>query len=354
VEPGTVWTWNAIGKAAGAWNLTPHANESRKGFLLNHLISEELPAPAARISNSDPVTGQAGWYDVRVRIYKAAGRARRCDLAAVRPMKPFPAMDLRAARLARLLRAAKGGQEMTQLALVIDLNVCVGCHACVTSCKEWNTSGDAGPLVDLRPYGADPTGTFFNRVQTFEVGEFPEHRDGALPEVLPALRGAALRAGVPHRGLLQAPRGRHRAGGLRQVHRLQVLLLGLPLRRARGRRGAQGDDQVHPVRGPHLRPLAAEVDRKPACVKACPTSARLYGDIHDPDSEVSQAIRERGGYQLMPEWGTKPANHYLPRRKTRITIREEELERSDNPLKIDAKLPRPSRDEPSLDDVTSW
>ena len=33
---------------------------------------------------------------------------------------------------------------MTQLALVIDLNVCVGCHACVTSCKEWNTSGTAG------------------------------------------------------------------------------------------------------------------------------------------------------------------------------------------------------------------
>ena len=45
---------------------------------------------------------------------------------------------------------------MTQLALVIDLNVCVGCHACVTSCKEWNTSGDAGALADLNPYGADP------------------------------------------------------------------------------------------------------------------------------------------------------------------------------------------------------
>ena len=38
---------------------------------------------------------------------------------------------------------------MTQLALVIDLNVCVGCHACVTSCKEWNTSGSAGPLSDF-------------------------------------------------------------------------------------------------------------------------------------------------------------------------------------------------------------
>ena len=54
---------------------------------------------------------------------------------------------------------------MTQLALVIDLNVCVGCHACVTSCKQWNTSGSAGPLVDENPYDADPTGTFFNRVQ---------------------------------------------------------------------------------------------------------------------------------------------------------------------------------------------
>ena len=62
---------------------------------------------------------------------------------------------------------------MTQLALVIDLNTCVGCHACVTSCKEWNTSGEAGPMVDHNPYAAEPTGTFFNRVQTFEVGEFP-------------------------------------------------------------------------------------------------------------------------------------------------------------------------------------
>ena len=74
VEPGTVWTWNAIGKADGAWQLAPGADEARKGFLLNHLISEELPfagSATGTISNSDPVTGQAGWYDVRVRIRPA-------------------------------------------------------------------------------------------------------------------------------------------------------------------------------------------------------------------------------------------------------------------------------------------
>jgi len=73
VEPGTVWTWNAIGKANGAWRLAPDANEAERGFLLNHLISDELPDGAGgRISNSDPITGQAAWYDVRVRIYPAA------------------------------------------------------------------------------------------------------------------------------------------------------------------------------------------------------------------------------------------------------------------------------------------
>jgi anaerobic selenocysteine-containing dehydrogenase len=71
VEPGTVWTWNAIGKASGAWGLAPNADESRLGFLLNHLITEELPFRGGHISNSDPVTGQAGWYDVRVRIRPA-------------------------------------------------------------------------------------------------------------------------------------------------------------------------------------------------------------------------------------------------------------------------------------------
>ncbi|MGD8681749.1 MAG: 4Fe-4S dicluster domain-containing protein, partial [Lysobacterales bacterium] len=71
---------------------------------------------------------------------------------------------------------------MTQLALVIDLNVCVGCHACVTSCKEWNTSGPAGFMSDMNPYDADPSGTFFNRVQTFEIGAYPNTETVHFPK----------------------------------------------------------------------------------------------------------------------------------------------------------------------------
>lgn len=71
VEPNTLWTWNAIGKQAGAWGLTDDANESQQGFLMNHLISESLPKQPS-ISNSDPITGQAAWYDLKVNIVPAS------------------------------------------------------------------------------------------------------------------------------------------------------------------------------------------------------------------------------------------------------------------------------------------
>ncbi|WP_323764633.1 molybdopterin oxidoreductase family protein [Marinovum sp.] len=73
VNPHTVWTWNAIGKRRGAWGLSHDAPEVKEGFLLNHLISELLPKGGGgyRYSNSDPLTGQAAWFDLRVKIEKA-------------------------------------------------------------------------------------------------------------------------------------------------------------------------------------------------------------------------------------------------------------------------------------------
>jgi anaerobic selenocysteine-containing dehydrogenase len=73
VNGATLWTWNAIGKRKGAWGLSPDAPEAKRGFLLNHLINELLPpkSDGMRWSNSDPITGQAAWYDLRVRIEKA-------------------------------------------------------------------------------------------------------------------------------------------------------------------------------------------------------------------------------------------------------------------------------------------
>ncbi|NOD65208.1 MULTISPECIES: molybdopterin oxidoreductase family protein [unclassified Ruegeria] len=74
LNDNTVWTWNAIGKRKGAWALQEDAPEATKGFLLNHLIHELLPpkGDGMRWANSDPVTGQAAWFDLKVKIEKAA------------------------------------------------------------------------------------------------------------------------------------------------------------------------------------------------------------------------------------------------------------------------------------------
>jgi anaerobic selenocysteine-containing dehydrogenase len=90
VNPDTVWTWNAIAKRSGAWNLDPAAPEATRGFLLNHVIAELLPEQAGgyRYANCDPVTGQAAWYDLRVRLRPCA--PQEIGAAATAPPLPVP------------------------------------------------------------------------------------------------------------------------------------------------------------------------------------------------------------------------------------------------------------------------
>ena len=78
LNPHTIWTWNAIGKRSGAWALDEKAPEATEGVLLNHLIHELLPekGDGQRWANSDPITGQAAWFDLRVRIEKVAAPSR--------------------------------------------------------------------------------------------------------------------------------------------------------------------------------------------------------------------------------------------------------------------------------------
>jgi len=69
-EPLGVFTLRGGMPKDDGWARAP---ESKRGFLLNHLISELLPQREGgyRFSNSDPVTGQAAWFDLRIKIEKA-------------------------------------------------------------------------------------------------------------------------------------------------------------------------------------------------------------------------------------------------------------------------------------------
>jgi NAD-dependent dihydropyrimidine dehydrogenase PreA subunit len=161
VNGSTLWTWNAIGKRAGAWALDKDAPEATRGFLLNHLIDELLPPKG---------DGRAGPIPTRSPA-RRPGSTFGCRSAGIPTRPTGKACPMPARKTARSDRAGQcglrtGESPMTslpqgtekRLGLVIDLDTCVGCHACAVNCKEWNTGAGASPLADADAYGADVSG----------------------------------------------------------------------------------------------------------------------------------------------------------------------------------------------------
>src|SRR5215469_16767596 len=70
-----------------------------------------------------------------------------------------------------------------------------------------------------------------------------------------------------------------------------------------------------------------EAEREPACVASCPSRARHFGDLADPQSKVSQLVAERGGVDLLASLGYRPTNKYLPPRRATIPAAPAEAQR---------------------------
>jgi sulfite dehydrogenase (quinone) subunit SoeB len=202
-----------------------------------------------------------------------------------------------------------------RLGLVIDLDTCVGCHACAVSCKEWNTGGHPAPLSDESPYADGQSGTWLNRVHAFEVQ--PEAGPGRtvyFPKSCLHCEDAPC--------VTVCPTGasyKREADGIVLVD--EALCIGCKLCSWACPYGAREYDAETGVMKKctlcidriynHTLP---EAEREPACVTACPARARHFGDLADPGSAVSQLVAARGGYDLMPEMGCRPTNQYLPPR----------------------------------------
>ena len=202
-----------------------------------------------------------------------------------------------------------------KLGLVIDLDTCVGCHACAVNCKEWNTSGHSAPLTDFSAYQAHPEGVWLNRVHTYEAGIGADSRTVHFPRsclhcedppcVTVCPTGASYKRAEDGIVLVNAdicigcklcswacPYGAREFDEDQGVMRKCTLCI----------------DRIYNTNLP-------EQEREPACVVTCPARARHFGDLGDPGSAVSKLVAERGGFDLMPEMDCKPVNKYLPPRR---------------------------------------
>ena len=202
---------------------------------------------------------------------------------------------------------------MTRWGMVIDLQVCVGCHSCTAACKSSNGT---------------PPDIFFSRVHEFESGEYPDARREFLPvlcnhcedppcvdvcptgasfqredgivgvngEICIGCRSCALACPYDHRHYVEH-------GTLKKGYFDGDLTL---YEKAKYPRWTEGTvikcdfcmDRV-------------DQGLKPACVETCPAGARIFGDLSDPESEVSTLLRVNESFTLLPEAGTNPSVHYI-------------------------------------------
>ncbi len=207
-----------------------------------------------------------------------------------------------------------------QLGLVIDLDTCVGCQACVTACKGWNDQGPAvAGLSDRDPYGAEPDGAFLNRVHSYQVA--PDGGGAAsLAQTVTFPRSCLHCQDAPCVTVCPTGASYKRAeDGIVLVNEAACIGCGLcawacPYGAREMDPSAQVMKKCTLCIDRIYNETLPEVDREPACVRTCPTGARHFGDFADPESEVSRLTRDRGGYDLMPALGTRPTNKYLPPR----------------------------------------
>ena len=195
--------------------------------------------------------------------------------------------------------------------MIIDLNRCIGCHACTLACTGHNGT---------------PKGVFWSRVQIREKGEYPNAWIHYQPMLCMHCQDPECVRVCPTGASFQ------REDGIVAIDRdmcigCQNCIMACPYS---ARTKLIDIQPYHPGKGftpyekiafsRHPTGVVGKCDfcagrldegREPACVQTCPAKARFFGDLGDPESEVAGLLARRNPKQLLPAMGTTPSVYYI-------------------------------------------
>jgi len=195
--------------------------------------------------------------------------------------------------------------------LLIDLRKCVGCYSCMVACKAENFT---------------PAGVFFTRVLVEEMGKYPNARWQFVPVQCNHCKDPACVSVCPTGATSQ------RADGIVTIDadqcmgcRYCVIACPYRVRFYLDKRDTYYDTPTpHEAFGFRARDYQEgtvikcdfcshriEQGLDPACVATCPSRARYFGDLDDPESEVARLIAAHGAHQLLADKGTDPSVYYV-------------------------------------------
>ncbi len=202
---------------------------------------------------------------------------------------------------------------MAHYGMAIDLKRCIGCNACTVACKAENGT---------------PKGVFFTKVLEQVTGEFPIVRKKYVPVLCYHCKEASCERVCPTGATYKQPDGivlvdYDKCVGCRSCYvacpykNRYFIPKGHLQQGYYGNRLTPFEQKKYPkyqegvvVKCTFCAERVSQGQR-PACVVTCPAAARIFGDLEDPDSEISRLIRQRGGTQPLSDYNTEPSVYYL-------------------------------------------
>jgi len=215
---------------------------------------------------------------------------------------------------------------MTRYGMLIDLSRCSGCNACTISCKAYN---------------ATPQGVSFIHVGKSESGKFPDTKAIFLPRACMHCKDAPCVKACPTHAMSKRGDGivtldRGRCIGCRYCVAacpFDALTYVSEIQSYYGNSNSNLFEQVGYAQRKVGTVAKCEfcvtrVDQgyQPACVQTCPLGARMFGDLEDPNSEISQLISSSNAVQLLSQRKTDPSVYYVmpTQQQTPVTAEQQQ------------------------------